>query len=160
KESDYVGDQSRLDFGTRGLELKQSFKDKKSVRLGKYPGAEVILEDKMFKEFETHRIYVARDRLYHLQAKARNVQGAPPEFAKFFASFQITGAPEPGDLPPELIPVPGAIVRFTEAINGKQLLGKMLPGAREAKHEGKTYLVGPLEAGLLGMPVAGHLADD
>ena len=87
-------------------------------------------------------------------------------FARFFDSFQITGAPDPAGFPPELIPQPGFIVRFTTPVDGKHLLGKMMPGMVEKKHEGKVYFMlpgidlgQPVESGLTAM-MAGHVADD
>lgn len=163
KDSPIIGDLSRVDFGTRALEFKPSFKAKSDIKLGKYLGAEVVLDDVQLKTYSVHRVYVAGDRLYHLEATTRKAQKPPAEFAKFFSSFQITGAeaPAPGEfLPPELMPTPGAIVRFTAPIDGKQILTRLLKGVREAKHEGKVYYVGPEEEGLFGIPVAGHVADD
>src|SRR5205823_15060544 len=97
-------------------------------------------------------------RLYHLEATTRKPRGPPAEFARFFNSFQVAGAdaPAPGALlPPELAPFPSAIVRFADPVDGKRLLGKLLKGLREAKHEGKVYYVGPDEEGLFGLPMAG-----
>ena len=68
-----------------------------------------------------HVIWPVAVRSAHLGSWA---QAAPPEFDKFFASFRISGAGDagPGEVPPELIPVPAAIFRFAEPVNGKQIL--------------------------------------
>jgi hypothetical protein len=59
---------------------------------------------------------------------------------------------------------PGAIVRFTEAVEGKAVLGKALKDVQEASADGKAYLVSKTEkmAGtpMAGTPMAGHVADE
>jgi hypothetical protein len=54
---------------------------------------------------------------------------------------------------------PGAILRFAEPIDGKQLLTRLLKGLREESHEGKTYYRSSTGEALLGLPLAGALPD-
>jgi hypothetical protein len=163
KDSPIVGDLSRVDYGTRALEFKPGFKDKKDIKLDNHLGAEVVLDDPDFKTHSVHRVYVVGDRLYELEATTRKAQKPPAEFTRFFDSFKVAGATAPAPevlLPPDLTPLPAAILRFADPVDGKQLLGKVLKGLREAKHQDKVYYVGPDEEGLLGQPMAGYVADD
>jgi hypothetical protein len=162
-DSPIVGDQSRVDFATRALEFKPGFKDKKDIKLGNHIGAEVVLDDAQLKTYSVHRAYVVGDRLYELEATTRQGPKPPAEFARFFDSFRLTGAdaPAPGVLlPPDQMPLPGAVVRFADPVDGKQLLDKVLKGVREAKYQDKVYYVGPDEEGPFGVALAGHVADD
>ena len=161
--SPIIGDQSRVDYATRALEFKPSFKDKKDIKLGRLPGSEVILDDAQLKTYSVHRVYIAGDRLYHLEATARTTQKPPADFARFFDSFQVAGAEAapPGELLPlELLPIPAAIVRFADPIDGKTILSRLLKGVRQADHQGKVYYLGPEDEGLFGLPIAGHAADE
>src|SRR5439155_6549308 len=123
KDSPFVGDQARVDFATRALELKPGFKDKKDIKLDKHLGAEVVVDDTQLKTYSVHRVFVVGDRLYHLEATTRKAEKPPAEFARFFDSFKVTAAsaPPPGGAP-DLTPVPGAVLRFAEPVDGKQIL--------------------------------------
>jgi hypothetical protein len=161
-DSPFIGDEARVDFATRGLEFRPGFKEKKDIKLGKYLGAEVVLDDVQLRTYSVHRVYVAGNRLYELEAATHKERKLPPEFARFFDSFRVTGAGPASPaalLPPDLTPSGGAIVRFTDPVDGKQLLGKLLKGMREAKQDGKVYYVGPAEEGPLGQSMAGYVAD-
>jgi serine/threonine protein kinase len=68
-------------------------------------------------------------------------------------------APPPKDAP-DLTPVPGAIIRFAEPADGRQVLTRLLKGLREEKHEGKTYYRTSTGEALLGLPLAGALPDE
>jgi hypothetical protein len=56
--------------------------------------------------------------------------------------------------------VPGAIIRFAEPTDGKQVLSRLLKGLREEKHEGKTYYRSSTGEALLDLPLAGALPDE
>src|SRR5262249_3807706 len=56
--------ESRLDTAVRGLEFKTGYKGKKEIRLDKFPGAEVEIDDKQLRTFAVHRVYVVGNRGY------------------------------------------------------------------------------------------------
>jgi hypothetical protein len=68
--------------------------------------------------------------------------------------------PEPGVAPPDPGPIPGAILRFADSVDGKQLLTRLLKGLREERHDGKTYYRSSTGEALLGLPLAGALPDE
>ena len=162
KDSPIVGALSRVDYGTRALEFKSGFKDKKDIKLDNHLGAEVVLDDTQLKTYSVHRVYVVGDRLYHLEATIRKEQKPPAEFARFFDSFKVTGAdaPPPGGSLPDLTPFPGAIIRFTGPVNGKQILTRLLKGLREESRDGKTYYRSSTGEAILGLPLAGAVPDE
>jgi hypothetical protein len=55
---------------------------------------------------------------------------------------------------------PGAVVRFAEAVDAKQFLTDRLKGLREEKHAGQTYYRSSTGEELVGLPLAGALADE
>jgi hypothetical protein len=163
KDSPIVGDLSRVDYGTRALEFKPGFKDKKDIKLDNHLGAEVILDDPDFKTHSVHRVYVVGDRLYELEATTRKAQKPPAEFARFFDSFKVTGAAAPAPevlLPADLTPLPAAILRFAEPVDGKQVLTRLLKGLRQESREGKAYYRSSTGEALLGLPLAGAIPDE
>ena len=159
KDSPFVGDQSRVDFGTRVLEFKPGYKDTKAIKLDNHLGAEVVLDDAQLKTYSVHRVYVVGDRLYHLQATSRQAQKPPAEFARFFNSFKVRGAPAPAP-DADQMPFPGVILRFAKPVDGKQVLTRLLKGLREERHEGKTYYRSSTGESLLGLPLAGAVPDE
>ncbi|MFO0928797.1 MAG: GYF domain-containing protein [Gemmataceae bacterium] len=166
KDSPIVGDQSRVDFGTRMHQLKVGFKSKKDLKLGRYLGAEVVIDDTQLKTHSVHRVYVAGDRLYELQATARGTGKPPADADKFFDSFHLPGSEpsSPAELvPPDQIPLPAMIVRFGVPFDarGMGILKVPLGGeATPAKHGDREYLVGAAKDGLLGLPTAACQVDD
>ena len=121
KDFEGLPPQSLLDAATRGLEFKPGFKERKDVKQGKIPGAEVVIDDKEVRTFAVHRIFVVGNRSYHASATAKR-KPAPPEFARFLDSLQVTQtspAVGGGDklFPPELQPAIGAILRFHAAVD-------------------------------------------
>jgi hypothetical protein len=161
KDSSFFGGQSRVDFATRALEFKPGFKEKKDLKIDGHPGAEVVVDDTQLRTYSVHRVYVVGDRLYHLEATTRQAQKPPAEFTRFFGSFGVTGgaAPAPGALPAELTPLPGAIVRFADPVDGKQILTRLLKGLREERREGKTYYRSSSGETILDQPLAGAVPD-
>ena len=161
RDSPFVGDRSRVDFATRAFEFKPGFQSNKDIKLGKHLGAEVVLDDVQLGTYSVHRVYVVGDRLYNLEAKARKTRKPPAEFARFFDSFQLTGAaaPAPGGPPPELASVPAAVIRLAGSVDGKQVLTRLLKGLREEKHKGKTYYRSSTGEAILGLPLAGAIPD-
>jgi hypothetical protein len=55
--------------------------------------------------------------------------------------------------------LPAGIVRFTEPVNGKQLLGQALQELQEATFRDKVYYTSKSQK-MAGLPVAGYVADD
>jgi serine/threonine protein kinase len=158
KDSPFVGEQSRVDFATRALEFKPGFKDKKDLKLDDHLGAEVVVDDTQLKTYAVHRVFVAGDRLYQLEATARNVQERPAEFNRFLGSFRIAAAAPVTDA--AATPLPGAVLRFAEPVNGKQVLTRLLKGLREERRDGKTYYRSSTGESLGGLPLAGALPDE
>ena len=60
----------------------------------------------------------------------------------------------------EPAPVPAAIIRLADSVDGKKLLTGLLKGLREEKHEGKTYYRSSTGEAILGLPLAGAIPDE
>src|SRR5947199_83075 len=60
----------------------------------------------------------------------------------------------------EPTPLPGAIIRFAEPTNGKQILTRLLKGLREERRDGKTYYRSSTGEAILGLPLAGAVPDE
>jgi serine/threonine protein kinase len=58
-----------------------------------------------------------------------------------------------------LLGSPAGIFRFTEPIDGKQVLTRLLKGLREESHDGKTYYRSSTGEAILRLPLAGALPD-
>jgi hypothetical protein len=154
-----LGPESQLDTATRGLEIKAGFQGKKPIRLDKFPGAEVVIDDKDFRTYAIHRVFLVGNRVYHLTVTSHGKQAE--DAARFFESFRVTGGPPgPEELfPKELIPLPGVIVRFRAPVDGRALAARWLGEVKEEKWEGKTILKGG-GGPPLGMPLAAHVPND
>jgi hypothetical protein len=108
--------------------------------------------------------------MYQVMASAPKGKQDPAQFAKFLDSFQIR---KPTD-PPSPQPPPGAepppeggnalfslagILRFTEPIDGKKILGGTLKQMEEANAAGKSYYRSKTEK-MAQVPLAGFVAND
>jgi hypothetical protein len=162
KDSPFVGDRSRVDFATRAFEFKTGFVSNKDIKLGSHLGAEVVIDDVQLKTYIVHRVYVAGDRLYNLEARVRKARKPPAEFARFLDSFELAGAAAPAPVAPpaDAATVPAAIIRLAGSADGKQVLTRLLKGLREEKHEGKTYYRSSTGEAILGLPLAGAIPDE
>jgi hypothetical protein len=96
----------------------------------------------------------------------RKARKPSAEFARFFDSFKVTGDSAPPPAPPtaappaDLNPLPGAILRFAEPVDGKRILTRLLKGLREEVREGKTYYRSSTGEGIFGLPLAGAVPDE
>ena len=94
--------------------------------------------------------------------------GVKPEQMDEVIVFVQAGAAAPGpkdepalgEPPPDLTPVPGAVIHFAGPVDGKQVLTHLLKGLREEAHDGKTYYRSSTGEVLLGLPLAGALPDE
>jgi hypothetical protein len=68
----------------------------------------------------------------------------------------ILAEPTPGG---NVLFFPGGVIRFTEAVDGKAVLSKVLKDLQEASADGKSYVVSKTEM-MAGVPLAGHVADE
>ena len=83
----------------------------------------------------------------------------PEQVEQVIVFLQAGAAGGRAAAPPGRTPVPGAVIRFTEPVDGKQVLTRLLKGLREEVHEGKTYYRSSTGEALLGLPLAGAVPD-
>jgi hypothetical protein len=76
-----------------------------------------------------------------------------------FAQVEAPGNPAAAP-PPDPTPLPGAILRFAEPVDGKQILTHLLKGLREESRDGKTYYRSSSGEEILGLPLAGAVPDE
>lgn len=154
--------------GTFGRDVKA----KRSIKLDTHPGMELELEKREGRNtiLITDRTYLVGKRMYQVMASATRDKKNPVDFAKFLDSFKLRKAteppmpaPAPGGEPAStgsnVLFFPAGILRFTEPIDGKTVLGGSLKQMEEANAAGKTYYRSKTEK-MAQVPLAGFVADD
>jgi hypothetical protein len=150
----------------------RDLKAKRNIKLGTYAGVELELEKKQGRDtiLITDRTYIIDKRVYQVMASATPDQKNPADFARFLNSFKPrkpTNAPMPPPGPPDqpasgesnVLFFPAGILRFTEATDGKKVLGGSLKEMEEAQASGKTYYRSKSEK-MAQVPLAGFVAND
>ncbi|HEV3262379.1 MAG TPA: DUF4339 domain-containing protein, partial [Gemmataceae bacterium] len=144
---------------------------KKSIKIDGYPGLELKLEitDPRVPTVVTHRIYLVKDRQYEVIVSSAKAKHDPAQFAKFLDSFTLLDdkgkaresekSPAAEAAPAVILFAPGVILRFVEAVDGKQLLARNLKEVEEKTFTGKKYYRSTREK-LAGAALAGYVADD
>jgi hypothetical protein len=159
-------------FDTIARSFGREVKAKRNIKLEAYPGMELELEKKQGLDtlLITDRIYLIDKRMYQVMASATRDLKNPADFARFLDSFKPrkpTDAPMPppgpGDQPASggsnVLFFPAGILRFTEPIEGKKVLGGPLKEMEEAQASGKTYFRSKTEK-MAQVPLAGFVAND
>ncbi len=134
-----------------------SVKGKKPIEQNGLRGMEFDMEMKQGRITVKmiNRAFVVGTRLYQVTAFAPKGQENAVQFRAYLDSFQPQSSGGSEDAP-----LRGAgIVRFTESVNGRQVLDQLLKQSEEANAAGKTYYRSKSEKAA-GAPLAGHVADE
>lgn len=154
----------KLDTATRALEFMVGFKSKKFIVHNKQPGAEVVIDDKQPRTTAVHRVLVVGNRAYQISVTSRGAEHKAEDVAKFFDAFRPSAggavAAGPGELlGKELMPLPGMVIRFSAAVDGNAIIGRMLRDAKPVEFEGKRGFRGDNDFAA-GMPQVALAIDD